>query len=295
MKTPEIRRRGLLLVNRNARNGTASLGEALEILTANGIELIEPSGVSCRGDLDRFVRESASTADLVIVGGGDGTLNAVAGAIRDTQLPLGILPLGTANDLARSLGIPVDAPGAAKIIAAGAVRRLDLGDVNGHPFLNVASIGFSVTLARQLTSEAKKRLGVLGYAAAATRVLSQIRPFTASIDHDGKTEVVRTIQMSVGNGRFYGGGMTVESTASPFDGRLDFYSLEIEHWWELLRLVPALRRGTQGNERNVRVFGTQELTIRTRRPHGINTDGELLTSTPAHFTISRAALPVFSS
>jgi YegS/Rv2252/BmrU family lipid kinase len=285
----------LLLVNRNARNGTASLGEALDILTTSGIDLIEPSAVSCRGDLDRFVRESASTADLVIVGGGDGTLNAVAGAIRDTQLPLGILPLGTANDLARSLGIPLDAPGAAKIIAAGAVQRLDLGDVNGHPFLNVASIGFSVTLARQLTSEAKKRLGVFGYAAAASRVLSRIRPFTAFIDHDGETEEVRTIQMSVGNGRFYGGGMAVESTASPFDGRLDFYSLEIEHWWQLLRLAPALRRGTQGRDQNVRVFGTQELTIRTRRPHDVNTDGELLTSTPAHFTITRAALPVFSS
>jgi diacylglycerol kinase (ATP) len=286
-------RRALLLVNRKARNGTARVQEALDILTASGVDLFEPSGLCTREDLDRCIRDNAAGIDLVVAGGGDGTMNAVAGAIRDTGLPLGILPLGTANDLARSLSIPVNPVEAARVIAVGGVRQLDLGNVNGHAFLNVASIGFSVDLARQLTSEAKKRFGVLGYAAAASRILSQSRPFTAYIEHDGTVEEVRTMQMSVGNGRFYGGGMTVESSATPFDGRLDFYSLEVEHWWELVRLAPALRRGTHGQHANVRAFGTTELTIRTRRPHLVNTDGELLTSTPAHFTISRAALPVF--
>jgi len=104
---------------------------------------------------------------------------------------------------------------------------------------------------------------------------------------------VRTVQVSVGNGRFYGGGMTVETSAQPDDGRLDVYSLEVRHWAELVALLPSLRRGTHGQWTNVRAFATTELTLRTRRPHDVNADGELVTTTPARFTIRRAAVEVF--
>jgi diacylglycerol kinase family enzyme len=179
------------------------------------------------------------------------------------------------------------------VIAGGATRKLDLGVVNGRFFFNVASVGFSGQLARGLTAEAKKRWGTLGYALAALKLLSESRPFTAHIDHDGTTETVRTVQISVGNGRFYGGGMTVENTAQPDDGRLDVYSLEIGHWSELLLLLPSLRRGTHGRWRKVRAFGTTGLTIRTRREHEVNADGELVTETPAEFGIRKQAVSVF--
>jgi diacylglycerol kinase (ATP) len=104
---------------------------------------------------------------------------------------------------------------------------------------------------------------------------------------------VRTVQVSVGNGRFYGGGMTVENTAQPDDGRLDVYSLEIRHWSQLLALLPSLRRGTHGRWKNVRAFGTVELTLRTPREHEVNADGDLVTTTPAHFQIRHAAVSVF--
>ena len=290
---PERRTKtAILFVNRKARRGGEAIPAALDLLTKAGFGLIEPPTPS-RADLGVAIRSLAGDADCVIAGGGDGTLNAVADAVSDTGLPLGILPLGTANDLARTLGIPPDPYRAAEIITKGRTRLIDLGDVNGHPFFNVASIGFSVDLARNLTSEAKRRLGVFGYGAAASRLLAQSRPFTAYIDHDGRTEEVRTVQMSVGNGRYYGGGMTVEQSAQPDDGKLDFYSLEIDHWWELVGLTPALRFGTHGRHRKVRAFGTTELMIRTRRPHDINTDGELVTRTPAHFRIRKAAVRVF--
>lgn len=178
-------------------------------------------------------------------------------------------------------------------MAAGRTRRIDLGEVNGHPFFNVASVGFSADLARGLTAEAKRRWGILGYGIAALRLLSQSRPFTLEIEHDGQVEEVKTIQVSVGNGRFYGGGMAVESSAEPDDGRLDVYSLEVPHWWHLLALVPSLRRGTQGKWKHVRAFGTTELKLTTRRPHDVNADGELVTSTPAHFRLFRQAVEVF--
>ena len=161
------------------------------------------------------IRELAKNYDCVIVGGGDGTLNAAAPALIETGLPLGILPLGTANDLARTLGIDPNPVAAAGLIVAGNLRPIDLGEVNGHPFFNVASIGFSAELAQELTAEAKRKWGVVGYAIAALRLLMRTTPFTAFIDHDGTTETIRTVQVSAGNGRHYGGGMTVESTAEP--------------------------------------------------------------------------------
>lgn len=260
------------------------------MLLNSGVELVEPEASG--GGLADQIRH-APDVDLVVVGGGDGTLNSVASALVARNLPLGILPLGTANDLARTLGLPRDAAAAARVIAAGRTRRIDLGEVNGHPFFNVASVGFSADLARGLTAEAKRRWGILGYGIAALRLLSQSRPFTLEIEHDGRVEEVKTIQVSVGNGRFYGGGMAVESSASPDDGRLDVYSLEVPHWWHLLALVPALRRGTQGRWKHVRAFGTTELKLTTRRPHDINADGELVTSTPAHFRLFPKAVEVF--
>ena len=285
-------RRALLLLNPKARSGATSIDPTLEVLRRGGIILVEPEA----GDrpFSEIISEHASTVDFVILGGGDGTLNAAASALVEAKLPLGILPLGTANDLARTLGIPPVPEEAAQIIVDGYVRSLDLGDVNGRLFFNVASIGFSAKLAKHLTAEAKKRFGKLGYAIAAFNLLRQSRPFSVDIDHDGVVERVRTVQIAVGNGRFYGGGMAVSADAEPDDGMLDIYSLEVEHWWELIALVPALRRGTQGRWKKVRTFRATRLSLTTRRRHDVNTDGDLSTQTPAHFQIHTAALGVYA-
>lgn len=265
-------------------------------LYAGAIDVIEPpwpqeSGAQALSDL---IRRQADEVDLVVVGGGDGTLNAAARGLFDTQLPLGVLPLGTANDFARTLSIPTDPVAAAQLIVREEPRPIDLGEVNGHPFLNVASVGFSADLARALTTEAKRRFGVLGYAVVAARLLWQSRLFTAFIEHDGAVETVRTLQVSVGNGRYYGGGMAVEASASADDGRLDFYSLEVAHWWRLLALLPSLRRGTQSQWKEVRAFRTTDVVVRTSRPRPVNTDGELVTFTPAAFRVWPGAIRVYA-
>jgi diacylglycerol kinase (ATP) len=287
------RRRALLLVNQHARSGTAPLDDALSVLRRGGIEVTEEE-CSSKRPIPDAIRAQADGYDCVIVGGGDGTLNAAAPGLLETGLPLGILPLGTANDLARTLGIDPDPVAAAGLIVAGNLRRIDLGEVNGHPFFNVASIGFSAELARELTAEAKRKWGVLGYAVTALRLLVTMRPFRAWIDHDGSTEEIRTVQVSAGNGRHYGGGMTVDSTAEPDDGCLDVYSLEIRHWWQMLALFPALRSGTHGEWDEVRTFRTTECTVRTRRRRSINTDGELKTHTPGRFRVLRGAVQVYA-
>jgi diacylglycerol kinase (ATP) len=160
------RRRALMLVNPNARRGTAALEPVVERLRAGGVDAVierfeTPDEVS--SDIARRRHE----ADLVVVCGGDGTINSAAKGVLETGLPMGIMPMGTANDLARTLGIPDDLLQAAEIIVRGHTSRVDLGEVNGHPFFNVASMGLSVELARGLTPEAKRRWGKLGYALAA--------------------------------------------------------------------------------------------------------------------------------
>jgi YegS/Rv2252/BmrU family lipid kinase len=284
-------RRGLLLVNPNARNGGFSLDAVREALREGGIEPFEPPGDP---DCTAVIKRHAAQSDLVILGGGDGTLNAAAPALVETGLPLGILPLGTANDLARSLGLPPDPVAAATLIATEEARPVDLGCVNGHYYFNVASIGFSAELAGDLTAESKKKWGTVGYGIAAMRVLRRVRPFTVYLEHDGQTETITTIQVSVGNGRHYGGGMTVEETATVDDGKLDFYSLEVKHWWRLLALLPALRRGTQGKAADVRAFHTTEIVVKTKKPRPVNTDGELSTYTPAHFKVFPKAVRIFA-
>ena len=286
------RRRALLIVNRHARAGVRALDDAMTILESGGIDIVEAE-IASRDAIPEEIREDAAEIDLVILGGGDGTLNAAAPALVETKVPFGILPLGTANDLARTLLLPADIAEAARVIVAGRTRAIDLGAVNGIFYFNVASIGFSARLARRLTSEAKRRWGVLGYALASSQLLLESRPFTVEIDHDGKTDRARTVQVSVGNGRHYGGGLTVAEEARADDGRLDVYSLEVPHWWHLVALAPSLKRGTQGRSGYVRAFSTTELTLRTRRRHDVNADGELVTSTPAHFRVHPRAVTVF--
>lgn len=288
-------RRAMLLVNRNARSGAAALDRALAVLGAAGIAIeAEQAPADPAALADAIAAAAAAGIDTLIVGGGDGTLNAVARPLADTGLTLGILPLGTANDFARTLAIPADVEAAAEVIAAGRVRAVDLGEVNGVPFFNVATIGFGARLADELDGAAKARWGVLGYAITACRALSRMRPFTAELAWDGERQRIRTVQVSVGNGRHYGGGMTVDENARPDDGLLHVYSLEIRRPWQLMTLVPALRRGTHHRSPDVRAFSCTGLEVATRRPKRVNTDGEITTRTPARFGVLRDAIRVYA-
>lgn len=287
------KKRALLLLNPRARNGDGPIDQVKTVLTESGIELNE-AVASENESLSELISRRADKVDMVILGGGDGTLNAAASGLAHTGLTMGVLPLGTANDFARTIGLPLDPVAAAKVIAKGKKQIIDLGEVNGQLFFNVASIGFSADMAAELTEEAKKRWGTLGYGILAARLLMRSRVFTAYLDHDGETEKIRTMQVSVGNGRHYGGGMTVEENATADDGMLDLYSLEVDHWWRLLKLLPSLRKGTHGQWDDVRAFKTTEVTIRTSRRRPVNTDGELTTYTPARFRIRPKAVHVFA-
>lgn len=203
---PADNRPALLLANPHSRRGAGGLRMARDSLARHGIGVEVPEWAPDR--LCTVIADHAASVRAVIVAGGDGTLNAAASGLLATGLPLGVMPMGTANDLARTLGIPVEADAAAAVIAAGGLRRIDVGMANDVPFFNIASIGFGVDLTRALTRDSKRRWGTLGYAIAALRALHRMKPFTARVAHAGTVHVSRTVHLAVGNGRHYGGGMT---------------------------------------------------------------------------------------
>ncbi|MCW6507982.1 lipid kinase [Lichenifustis flavocetrariae] len=289
----QTKRRALLIVNTHARRGAEAVQQVEEALVGAGLA-VERQACAKRDDLAGLIRSRAADIDCVVIGGGDGTLNAAAPALLDTGLPLGIIPLGTANDLARTLNIPVNPIEAVAIIGAGHEKKIDIGLANDHPFFNVASIGFGVDLTRALTRDAKSRWGALGYAVAGFKVLSRMRPFRARIIQGDSRIMSKTIHLAIGNGRHYGGGMTVSEDAAIDDGRLNVYSLEVRSVWKLLVLLPSMRRGTHGRWHEVKTLSGQEIVVQTRRPRSVNTDGEITTKTPARFKVLPGAVTIYT-
>ncbi len=284
-------RSALLLANANSRNGGA-MDDARRALEKVGLA-VTAIRTESRNELTPLISEHGGNVDCIVAAGGDGTMNGVADGVIQTGLPLGVLPMGTANDLARTLGIPTDLDAAAAVIAAGRLQRIDVGEVNEHAFFNVASIGLSAELAAGLTPERKRRFGRLAYALTAINVLARARPFSATIVTKSGETRVKTLQIAVGNGRYYGGGMAVEEGAAINDGALDLYSLELKSVWKLAMMLRSFRSGSHGLWKEVRTERCTAFEIRTRKPRPVNTDGDLITFTPARFIVKPGAIGVY--
>ena len=284
--------RALLIVNRRSRAGDGDLSDAIAALEAQGVSVRERS-FERPEEIERTIRAEAGNVDLVVLAGGDGTMNAAADALLECGLPFGILPTGTANDLARTLEIPSDLAEAAAVIGGGRRHRIDLGRVNGKHYFNAASIGLSAEVTRHHTVERKRRYRVFAYFLSLRDAWATARPFRARLICDGRRTRLRAIQITVGNGRHYGGGMTVSEDAAIDDGWLDVYCLRPGSLWGLLALFPALRLGRLRHRESVQVLRGRAIDVMTRRRLPINTDGELTTQTPAKFRVVPRALTVF--
>ncbi len=284
--------RALLAINPHSRTGRLGIGAARAYLEAAGLDLVE---VICDSpdDLSPCIVAHRSIVSSVIVAGGDGTLNAACSGLLETGLPLGVLPLGTANDFARSADVPLELDAAARVIAEGHTRAVDIGDVNGFPFLNVASVGLAADLARDLTRERKRRFGRLSYAVTAANVLAKASPFHATLLLGSDKVMVKTLQIAVGNGRFYGGGNVIARHARIDDGALDLYSLEFAQIWRMALMAGSFKTGGHGAVREVRTARGTSFEVITRKPRPVNADGELVTQTPARFTQKLLALRVY--
>jgi diacylglycerol kinase (ATP) len=287
-----VPKRALLIVNLNSKNGGSDIDQAITSLSKADIAVVSKVASNAE-ELSHLIFHYRQEVDFVIIGGGDGTLNGAAGALVETGLPLGILPMGTANDLARTLKIPFGIEGAAQVIAQGRVHRIDLGMVNGRYFFNIANIGLGVQVKNNLSYEMKQQWGIFSYVRGLISALKTYRPFRAEIVCDGHMLRVTSIQIAVGNGRHYGGGMTVSEKAQIDDGMCSLYSVKPSSMWEFLKSAFAFRSGQFKPHHPVDLEQGSTIEIKTNRRMAVSADGELVTHTPARFTVRKAAIEVF--
>lgn len=283
----------LLIVNPGSRAGESSLDAGLACLQEYGIEVIRktPEGPEHVSELIARYRDQI---DRVIIGGGDGSMNMALPGLIKHGLPLGILPMGTANDLARTLGIPEDYVAACEIIANAEPRKIDIGEVNGFYFFNVAHIGLAVEVARRSDGEMKKKLGAFAYPYAAWTAFKTRKTFSVALHCGEERRTLRAVQVSVGNGRFYGGGVPIAEDATINDGRLDLYAIPSGPGRRLMAMVPALRMGRTKNQQDLVTMQGEAIEVRTRHEKAISVDGEELTHTPAKFRVLPKALAVYA-
>ncbi len=285
-------RTALLLVN--ATSGREKDAKAyIDALQATGITLLRRDVPRSR--MAEMITSMRHEVDCVVIAGDDGTLSAGAIALRDTGLPLGILPIGAHNDLAQTLSIPIDPKGAAAVIDEAAVRAVNLGSVNGRPFFTVASVGLTVEGARWLSRATKRNMGRLRFAVVALRLLIQQRRFSAIIRCGAVVHRVRTVQITIGNGRLYSGGMAASGPGDTEDTRLSIYSLEPPRRWGLIYMSRLF-----GGEADpvstaaVRTAFCSVVEVVTRLPQQILADGEVVTVTPARFSVLPRAVRVYA-
>ena len=276
-----------LLINGRSRRGRAAFPAAVKACQDAGISLAESVMVDSLEETARLLqREIEAQAPLVIVGGGDGTLSFCAGQLAGTPVAMGVLPLGTGNTFARTLGLPFDLNQAAQVMAEGHVSDIDVGVVNGRVFLNSVAIGLSAEIARALDAGTKGKLGLLAYPAIGWRVLLKHRPLCLWIDLDGRRFPLRTHQLVIANGRCLAGFISAAPDASIDDKRLVVFALGGARRDHLLMAGWRWLRGQH------LYFGAQNLSVEIPRSATASVDGELVPHTRLDLKIWPDALRV---
>ncbi|HZZ64509.1 MAG TPA: YegS/Rv2252/BmrU family lipid kinase, partial [Candidatus Baltobacteraceae bacterium] len=251
--------RALLVLNEHSRLGQRDGDLVCRTLAELGID--------CERDL------KAQDIDAVIAAGGDGTVIRTIPVAIERGVPLGIVPLGTFNDLARTLNIPLDPRAACQCILAGRTRKIDAGRVNGVYFVNEASVGLSTRIARKQTPEVKQRLGFLAVIATTIQSLRETRPFRVRLEYDGKSESFASVQLTIANNSHFGGIFHREDAAID-DGWLDLYSVEVRGWTQAVGVVRNMIRGIPAASQGLRTRRATAFTVDTGQPHHIAADGE---------------------
>ncbi len=287
-----------------ARGHTAA--SVRELLRTAGLALA-PMSVEPDIPAEELLHRAHSVgATTVVAAGGDGTLHLVANALAGSRLRLAVLPMGTANDFARALGIPANLSAAAALAAHGSGRAVDLGRVNGRYFLNAAHLGLGAETARLADERLKRWLGPLAYVFAAFSAWRRSASLELALRADGQTAVMRASQVLVANGRYFGGGNLAGHDATLEDGLLDVQLMSPELPARALpRLAGAVRHGDLGMQPEAIAFRTARLDVALSHREPVNLDGEIVALgerlmfevvpgaitviAPARVTVSRSA------
>jgi YegS/Rv2252/BmrU family lipid kinase len=289
-----VSRRFALLVNPASAGGKAldALPAVHESLDALGA----PHRTVFTRSIEHAEQEAAGAAaagETVVAVSGDGLLRPLAAALKHTDSAVALIPCGRGNDFARVLGIPSEPAAAARVAVEGAERLVDVANVDGTPFVGIASFGFDSD-ANRIANDTKRIRGDAVYLYAALRALAAWKPAAFSVTVDGKLHQATGFSVVVGNSKAYGGGMYVLPQAELDDGRLDVLIAKDTSKLNFLRELPRIFKGTHVNSAHVEFLRGELIEVATDRPFVIYADGDPIGATPATLRVEARCLRVIA-
>jgi diacylglycerol kinase (ATP) len=292
-----------LIINGNKPAHQPALREQVERLRSLGHE-VRPCVTFEDGDAMRMAGEGAAWgAELVLAAGGDGTVNGVANGLhefakaRGGAVPrMGIIPMGTANDLANALEIPGEIPEAVEVALSGSARPVAIGTVNDRCFLNVSTGGVGAQATHEAPQESKRLLGPLAYAVTGVKKLIGLEAVhgrfsgPAGLIYDGPF-----LLYAVGNSERTGGGNLLTPHADPTDPFLDLCIVKEVSRLEFTKLLPALRSGEHLDDPAVLYVKASGFTVDAAEDLAVNADGEALPLSRSYrYAVSPYRLPILT-
>lgn len=270
------------------RRKRRKLDAVIDALTRSGAE-VTLWATTCRGDAERLAREASSAGfDRLVVAGGDGTINEAINGLCDRNLPLAIVPLGTANVLAAELDLPLDAAALAETIVSGATRRVAIGRVNGRAFTMMAGVGFDAYVVTHVSLRLKRAVGKLAYVIETLRQLLRYRPLMYDVIVDGKS--YRASSVIVANGRFYGGRFVCAPEARLESGEFQACLFGRAGRRHVIRYALALLVGRLPRLADITIVPAHRVEIAAPVGDPVQGDGDVLARLPATIEIAPASL-----
>ena len=295
-------RSATLILNPTAGRGRAGkqVQEITRRLREYGLTDITWRHTQGRGDACPLAREAAQAgAELIVAVGGDGTLHETMNGVLGTSATLGLIPFGTGNDLARSLGLHGSLDTACRAVATGNVKRIDVGAIHGagmdapHHFLVLCGAGYDAHTARTVNQGIAYLSGAAAYVWGAILTLRTFQPFRLSLTLDGgEAQHAQAMFVSVANAETTGGGMKIAPGALLDDGLLDICLVREVGKAALLYQLTQVFSGRHVRHPAVSMMRAARVTLDAAPPQPLLVDGEVIGTTPATVTVTPRALPI---
>lgn len=237
------------------------------------------------GGVERAEQAIERGADLVVAAGGDGTLHEVLNAVFGKPVRMGLIPVGTGNDSARTLGMGTDLALSIQTILTGRVQKIDVGRTQGRYFINVAGCGFDAVVADRVNRGVKFLHGTAAYIAGMLLSIGKMRPVPMRLTLDDDAQEIRAILCSIANTRSYGGGMWIAPDAQVDDGLFDVCIVGDTSVLEFFEAFPRVYKGTHVTHPKVKIVRAKRVRVETEKPLPVLVDGEVIGTTPAEFVM----------
>jgi YegS/Rv2252/BmrU family lipid kinase len=287
------RRRALVIVNPaagRARSSRRRLERIIAGLERRGCAVVVHWAGPTAGEIERLAREAEPDVDIVVAAGGDGTINAVANglALAARDMPLAVLPFGTANVLAREIGLPRDPESLAELIATGPIRPIWPGRIGDRLFLTCAGSGFDAEIVAAVVPQLKRRFGRLAFAWAIARGVARYHAHDLVVRcGDGEHAAATVI---AAKGRFYAGSWIIAPQANLAEPALDLILCRRSGRLAVLRYLVALPLGRLPCRHDVTVLRCRSARLSAAEPLPVQADGEIVGVLPVTLGIAERPL-----